>query len=81
MFTIYTKEIGGRAFARYYKNWENARKELESELEIYVSMGFQIKHKIDRMNTGKGFYELEVTGTTCDGEDFALYLSEGYFQD
>ncbi len=81
MFTIYIKDIGGRAFERYYRKCENAKKELESELSIAIAEGWVIRYRREKFNSDKGFYEFDVCGQTCEGEDFSFYLVEAHFQD
>ena len=80
-FTVYIKEVGGRHFERYYKKWDNAKKELDSELAQMIKYGCTVTNRRDRPNDAKGFYEYDVEGKTSKGEDFTLYLVAECFQD
>ncbi len=80
-FTVYIKEVGGRHFERYYKKWDNAKKELDSELAEMIKKGWTVTNRRDRFNEAKGFYEYDVKGKTSKGEDFTLFLAEECFQD
>ena len=79
MFTIYVKEVG--VFERYYHKWENAKKQLESDLSIALADKWVVRHRREEFNADKGFYEFDICGQTSEGEDFSLYLVEGHFQD
>ena len=80
-FTIYCKNIGGRKFNRYYQNWENAKKQLESDLSDLVNRGCKITSHRDRMNVAKGWYDYDYSLVTDEGEDAELSLVENYFAD
>ena len=81
MFTVYVREVGGREFARYYKKRDNAKNALEKDLGEAVAAGWVVKHKVDKFDAEKGVFELSCSGRTKSGEEFHLYLCDGYFQD
>lgn len=82
MFVIYTKSVGGRKHDRYFKSWENAKKELLTDLKCMTEqLGWKQTRKLDRMNEDKGFYEFEYNLITEEGEKVVLALIDSYFED
>ena len=82
MFVIYTKSVGGRKHDRYFKSWENAKKELLTDLKcMKEQLGWKQTRKLDRMNEDKGFYEFEYNLMTEEGEKVVLALIDSYFED
>jgi hypothetical protein len=82
MFVIYTKSVGGRKHDRYFKSWENAKKELLTDLKcMKEQLGWKQTRKLDRMNEDKGFYEFEYNLITEEGEKVVLALIDSYFED
>lgn len=82
MFAIYRKNVGGRIHDRYFKNYDKAKAELNSDVERMrdVCQG-KVTERIDRMNTAKGFYEYEVRMTTGEGEQASFAILDGHFED
>jgi len=81
MFTIYSKNVGGRIFDRYFHLWKNAEKLLLEELEGLKKSGWKVTRKTDKMNLEKGFWEYQYDLLTPNGEDATLSLLDGYFAD
>jgi len=81
MFTIYTREVGGRYFDRYFKKWDNAKASLQEDLADLKEKGWQVETNTDYFNADKGIHEYGVQGTTPEGERFSLALVDGYFSD
>lgn len=82
MFVIYTKSVGGRKHDRYFKSWENAKKELLTDLKcMKEQLSWKQTRKLDRMNEDKGFYEFEYNLITEEGEKVVLALIDSYFED
>lgn len=82
MFVIYTKSVGGRKHDRYFKSWENAKKELLTDLKcMKEQLGWKQTRKLDRMNEDKGFYEFEYNLITEESEKVVLALIDSYFED
>lgn len=89
MFTIYRKVIispdGGRdVHDTYYRSWENAKAQLDTDAETHKERGYwKPTRNVDRMNTRKGFYEYEKEfASKVDGKlIMRLALIDGYFSD
>ncbi len=81
MFTIYTKNVGGRVFDRYYREWNNARNALLKELEELKAEGWTVESSSDYFKSDKGIYIYGYKCRTPEGEQFSLFLHEGYFRD
>ena len=82
MFTIYRKSVGGRRHDTYYRNWDNAKRELNESMKSALDhIGGTITRTIDRFNAEKGFYEYQVEATLSTGEKCIWALIDGYFSD
>lgn len=82
MFAIYRKNVGGRIHDRYFKDYDKAKAELNSDVDRMRDVcGGKVTERIDRMNRDKGFYEYEVRMTTGDGEQASFAIIDGYFED
>lgn len=82
MFVTYTKSVGGRKHDRYFKSWENAKKELLADVNrMTTQLGWKLTGKLDRMNKDKGFYEFQYNLITDDGEEVVMALVNSYFED
>ena len=80
MFTIYSKSVGGRKHDRYYKLWENAKKELLTDLKrMTEQLGWKQINKTDEFNADKGFYQYNLI--TDEGEEVVMSLIHAYFED
>ena len=95
MFTTYLKRFTPTPASKYYnepwgkeyresqyhyRNWDNAKRELENDRKRLLDMGAQQIKKIDRFNHEKGFAEFEYK-LYCEGENITLALIEQYFMD
>lgn len=89
MFTIYLKETKSPKWAksrfdRYYQSWDNAKAEMDKEVQEWLDGGAKLVRSIDKMNVSKGFYvyQKELVWETEDGEiEGTFALIDGYFQD
>ena len=82
MFAIYRKNVGGRIHDRYFKNYDKAKAELNSDVERMRDVcGGKVTERIDRMNTAKGFWMYEVRMQLPDGEKASHAIIDGYFED
>lgn len=83
MFTILVKNFNGRVVERYFKEWDNAKKAMDSEVQDAVAnQGGCLKSQSDFFNSTKGFYEYSVTLHFAQAdEDCTWYLTEGHFED
>lgn len=82
MFTIYSKSAGGRKHDRYFKSWENAKKELLTDLKYLTEqLGWKQTSKTDKFNADKGFYVFQYNLITNEGEEVVMSLIDTYFED
>lgn len=82
MFTILMKDVDGRRFDRYFKEWSHAESKMMNEVDdIERTFGCASRSRVDRMNTEEGFYEREETLKTPQGFCFHWALLNGYFID
>ena len=89
MFTIYLKETKSPKWAksrfdRYYQSWDNAKAEMDKEVQEWLDGGAKLVCSIDKMNVSKGFYvyQKELVWETEDGKvEGTFALIDGYFQD
>lgn len=82
MFTIYSKSVGGRKYDRYYKLWENAKKELLTDLKCMTEqLGWKQTSKTDEFNADKGFYVFQYNLITNESEEVVMSLIHAYFED
>lgn len=82
MFTILYKSVGGRKFERYFLSWDNAKKEMDDEVNEFVEKyGMRIDCRHDHFNVAKGYYCYDVFGTLPNNEEVVLALVDGYFED
>lgn len=82
MFVTYRNSVGGRVHDRYFKSWENAKKELLADLKrMKEQLGWKETKKLDKMNVDKGFYVYEHNLITEEGEKVVLALIDTYFED
>lgn len=82
MFTIYSKSVGGRKHDRYFKSWENAKKELLTDLKYLTEqLSWKQTSKTDKFNADKGFYVFQYNLITNEGEEVVMSLIDAYFED
>ena len=90
MFTIYLKEVKSPKWAksrfdRYYQSWDNAKAQMDKEVQEWLDDGAKLVRSIDRMNVAKGFYvyqkELEKVNASGEKLEATFALVDGYFQD
>jgi hypothetical protein len=83
MFTILVKDFNGRIVERYFKDWNNAKNVMDSEVQdALTNRGGCLKSQSDFFNDAKGFYEYSATLHFAEvGEDCTWFLTEGHFED
>ena len=82
MFTILHKSVGGRVFDRYFQHWDNAKNEMNKEVDDFVkTAGLKVTRRFDYFNVAKGYYVYQVHGLTDKNEEVVYALLEGHFQD
>ena len=81
MFYILHKSVGGRVSERYFKNFENCKKEYLKAKEERAWFHWTITEDIERFNADKGFEDIEFRGLTNYGEPYTFAILNGYFED
>ena len=82
MFTIYSKNVGGRNHDLYFKSWENAKESLLTDLNrMTEQLGWKQTKIIEKFNADKGLYAFQYNLITNEGEEVVLSLIDGYFND
>lgn len=81
MFTIFTKNVGGRSFDMYFQSWENAEKFVQKDIKDCKENGFTITEKNIGFNAEKGFGYCDIYGKTAAGEKVTWSLLNGFFAD
>lgn len=83
--TTNSKRYGRNNHNRYFKDWANAQKEMDKQVETLVKDGARIVRTLDRMNVDKGFYEYQkdLQFKEENGEVYEMSLSvyDAYFED
>lgn len=82
MFTIYSQNVEGRKYDRYFRSWKRAKEELDKDASELQGTGrWKVTRKSDCMNRDKGFYEYQYDLLSLDGEKMTLALIDGHFSD
>ncbi len=81
MFAVYEKNIDGRIYERYYKEWKNAEKQLQDDLKYLLSKGCKISSSKSSFNKEKGRYDFYYTLVSGSGRKSTLMIADGFFQD
>ena len=81
MFYILYKNVGGRKSERFFKNFENCKKEYLRAKKDRARFGWTITEDIERFNADKGFEEIQFSGKTPNEEDYTFAILDGYFED
>lgn len=81
MFTVFTKNVGGRSSDMYFESFANAEKYLLWDIESCEKIGFKVIRKNIGFNASKGFGFYDIFGKTETGETVIWSLVESYFQD
>lgn len=81
-FYILQKNFGGRKGHRYFRDWNNAKEEMDKDVAMCCKdLNGKVVKTIDRMNVSKGWYEYDKTAHFPNGEDCTWALLDGYFED
>ena len=80
MFHIYRKNVGGRIFDRYYKDYDNAKKQLNEDVSNLINLGATLIEEKDHFNKEKGVavYQKELN---LNDEYCSLAIIDGHFSD
>ena len=82
MFAILVKDVDGRRFDRYFREFKNAEPIMMDEVNSIIEhYGCKKRRSLNEMNAAKGIYEREETVVTENGERFTWAIVGGYFQD
>lgn len=82
MFTILSKNFGGRSTDRYFKSWEVAKQEMLKDIDdCCKTLNGKVTKKLDYFNSEKGFYVFEQEALFDNGETCHWALLDGYFED
>lgn len=82
MFAILMKDVDGRRYDRYFREFMNAEKTMMQEVkDVTDHYGCAERTSIDEMNTSKGIYEREEKITDNEGYKYHWAIIGGYFCD
>ena len=82
MFAVLIKDVDGRRFDRYFREFKNAERVMMDEVEdIIKHFGCKGRRSVDELNVAKGIYERDETVVAENGESFTWAVIGGYFQD
>lgn len=81
MFAILRKTVDNRTHDLYFKCWENAKKEMQKEIEARKSHGWKVVRFLDEFNRSKGISIYQCEMITTDNEKAIFALIDGYFMD
>lgn len=82
MFAILTKDVDGRRYERYFREFMNAEKTMMQEVKDVTDHHRCTKRKsIDKEDTSKGIYEREEIIVDDKGHKYHWVIIGGYFCD
>ncbi len=82
MFAILQKNFGGRKTHRYFRDWNNAKAEMDKDIaDCCKSLGGKVTKTYDYFNREKGFYVYEKVAHFTNREYCRWALLDGYFED
>ena len=82
MFAILMKDVDGRRYDRYFREFINAEKTMMQEAkDVTDHYGCADRKSIDKMNTSKGIYEREEIIVDKEGHKYHWAIIGGYFCD
>lgn len=79
-FLTYIKDVSGRKTERYFKEWENAEKQLSEDTERICKNGGTIIENVNYFNRAKGF-PVRYKTFSFEGEKIIISLVVSYFED